>query len=90
MERFNTLSGMGEHKAGLTRHKAGACYVDVVLVALEFDRKGCDVVVDLTVVHDLMGQTPVISLSHSHLEDLEVTAGTSEHVLEPGQQGLDG
>jgi hypothetical protein len=55
MERFDALGGMGEHKAGLTRHKAGMCYVDVVLVALKFDHKGCDVVVDLMVAHDLMG-----------------------------------
>ena len=82
--------GMGRHKTGLTRHKAGMCYVDVVLVALKFDHKGCDVVVDLMVAHDLMGQTPVISLSHSRLKDLEVTVGTSEHVSELGWQGLDG
>jgi 3-deoxy-D-arabino-heptulosonate 7-phosphate (DAHP) synthase class II len=61
-----------------------------MLVALKFDRQGCDVVVDLAVVHDFAGQAPVISVSHCSLEYLKVASRACEHVPEPDQQGFNG
>jgi hypothetical protein len=54
-----------------------------MLVPLKFNRQCCDVVVDLVVVRDLVSQPPVVSVSHCHLKDLEVTTRASEHMVEP-------
>jgi hypothetical protein len=61
-----------------------------VLIPLKLDSQGHDVVVNLSISRDLLSQAPVISLGHCHLEDLEVAARASEHVLKPGWQGFDG
>jgi hypothetical protein len=60
-----------------------------VLILLDLDGDGCDIVVKFTVVHDLVGQTLVIHVSHSLLQELEVPTGTSEQVPEPRQECLE-
>jgi hypothetical protein len=51
---------------------------------LKFDCNHHDIVVELTVAHDFVGQAPVVCVSHCLLKDLEVPAGTGGHVPEPG------
>jgi hypothetical protein len=42
-----------------------------------------DVIVDLSIPCDLLGQAPVINVGHSGLEDLKFAIGAGEQVLEP-------
>jgi hypothetical protein len=55
----------------------------VTLIPLKLDHQSHDVVVNFMVLRDLASQPPVVGVGHHHLEYLEVTAGASEHVLEP-------
>jgi hypothetical protein len=61
------LRGTGEHEAGLTGCKPCLSGIEVALVLFDLDGDGCDVVVKLVVTYDLMGQAPVICVSHSLL-----------------------
>jgi hypothetical protein len=53
------------------------------LVFLDLDRHSCDLIVQHVVAGILSGITPVSSIGHSFLENLEVPAWASEHVAEP-------
>ena len=68
---------------GLIGHETGLCGINVTLVPLEFDCEGSNVIVDLSVLCDLLSQPPVISIGHHHLQYLKVDTGAGEHVLEP-------
>jgi hypothetical protein len=66
------------------------CGIEVVLILLNLDCKVGDIIVNLSVPSDLVHQTPVISVSHSSLEDLEFAAQASEQMVEPCGQGVNG
>jgi hypothetical protein len=74
----------------LTGYETGLWYIDVALVPLELDHQGCDIIINLSVSCDLMGQPPVVGVSHCGLQYLKVATRASEHVLEPCQQGFNG
>jgi hypothetical protein len=61
-----------------------------MLIGLEFDGQGSDVIVKVPVLGDLPGQTPVFGAGDGGLQDLEVASGPCEHVVGPGGQGFDG
>jgi hypothetical protein len=76
-------SSSGEHETGLTQCKIGSHRFEVSLTLLDLDREMGDIIVDLPVPRDFSCQTPVIGVSHSSLKDVEVAAGSGEHVSEP-------
>jgi hypothetical protein len=68
----------------------GLYSIKVMLILFNLDGNGRNIVVELTIMCDLLCQPLVIDVSHSLLEYLEVTPWASEHMLEPRGKGLEG
>jgi hypothetical protein len=64
-------------------------HVEVTLVLFNFDGDCCDVVIDFAVARNFTGQAPVVCVSHSLLQDLEVAPWSCEHIPEPARQHLE-
>jgi hypothetical protein len=69
------LCSSGKHEAGLTRGQMGLYGIEVMLVLFDFDGDGHNIVIELAVMHDLPCQPPVVGVSHSLLEYLQLPPG---------------
>jgi len=90
LEHTDLLCSMCKHESGLAAHKVSPGGINVLLVGLKPDGQCSDVIIELVVVSNLPGQAPVVSLGHSHLQDLKVASRPHKHVAEPGRQGFNG